>query len=536
MRTCVTPEGSFVYGIHKPAYRVRNLRSRTRIENLGVDPQGSAVVNEVNYPPGDIEVEQADWIYEIANPLPFRGSTFIGKGWADRSAANPDRIKLRQKPEVSLHRSLDAQSLDPTLIDHLPRPLLLGLATSSTDGADLVRLAHISCRFQSDENGRPLGLSYPNGPAGKPEIVDFDLFEAVANNEHLPDEYKIAMVIRPGAQGHSEIMGDYHEAGPTHIYEYLRTNSYIGGGHYAANMADDAIRYRIADLSQADILGLRYLYYQRCYVRLADFLTIPFPDLPLSDEDLEELRQKITGHRDLPTADMAATLWGWNFGFDFSSSGYRLHASHQQIHQQYAMIPDKIEGFTGSSDAQITYQPFSSGDMIEEVITAYRDAHGSSFYNDYLQALKSNTRMDGRGDLDSDLVVWQDDQVMLFVPKAQTSQWELQLMTKPDSNGAFPGTIVETPAQVRRSLDLGILMAQKALAGRGASMVTTIEYSKRFSSTLTDQPLIYCFLPKLPQSMGAFSEAQLRFINGHYPEDFAAVCRQSLEAQNLEEE
>ena len=90
MRTCVTPDGSFVYGIHKPAYRVRNLRSRTRIENLGVDPQGSAVVNEVNFPPGDIEVEQADWIYEIANPLPFRGSTFIGKGWADRSAANLD--------------------------------------------------------------------------------------------------------------------------------------------------------------------------------------------------------------------------------------------------------------------------------------------------------------------------------------------------------------------------------------------------------------------------------------------------------------
>ena len=48
MRTCVTPEGAFVYGIHKPAYRVRNLRSRTRIENLGVDSQGSAVSSEVS--------------------------------------------------------------------------------------------------------------------------------------------------------------------------------------------------------------------------------------------------------------------------------------------------------------------------------------------------------------------------------------------------------------------------------------------------------------------------------------------------------
>jgi hypothetical protein len=25
--------------------------------------------------------------------------------------------------------------------------------------------------------------------------------------------------------------------------------------------------------------------------------------------------------------------------------------------------------------------------------------------------------------------------------------------------------------------------------------------------------------------MGAFSEAELRFICGHYPEDFAACCR-----------
>ncbi|NNK57067.1 MAG: hypothetical protein HKP44_07115 [Desulfofustis sp.] len=536
MRTCVTPEGTFVYGIHKPAYRVRNLRSRTRIENLGVDQHGSVVDNEVNYPPDDVEVEQADWIYEIANPLSFRGSTFIGKGWADRSAANPGRIRLVEKAEVSLHRSLEGHGLAPALIDTLPRPLLLGLATSSTDGADLVRLAHISCRLLCDEDGLPMGLYYSDGPAGTPEIIDFELFEAVANNVHLPNEYKIAMVIRPGAQGHSEIMGDYHKSDATHIYEYLRTNSYIGGGHYAANMADDAIRYRIADLTKADIYGLRHLYYQRCYARFADFLAIPLPDPPLSEEELEELRQKIAGHMDLSTAEMASTLWGWNFGFDFSSSGFRLHASHQQIHQQYAMIPNQVEGFSGSSDKSTTYKPYSSGDMIEELITAYRNVHDSSFFNDYIQALETNVRMDGRDDLNRELIVWQDDQVVLFVPKAQTSQWELQLMTRPNNDGGFPGTIIETPTQVRRSLDLGILMAQKALAGLGASMVTTIEYSKRFFSKLTDQPLIYCFLPKLPQSMGAFSEAQLRFINGHYPEDFALVCRQSLREQGLTQE
>ena len=29
--------------------------------------------------------------------------------------------------------------------------------------------------------------------------------------------------------------------------------------------------------------------------------------------------------------------------------------------------------------------------------------------------------------------------------------------------------------------------------------------------------------------MGAFSEAQMRFINGHYPEDFALACRTQLD-------
>ena len=42
------------------------------------------------------------------------------------------------------------------------------------------------------------------------------------------------------------------------------------------------------------------------------------------------------------------------------------------------------------------------------------------------------------------------------------------------------------------------------------------------------QHLLYAFLPRLPKSSGAFSEAQLGFINGHYPEYFAAVCRQQL--------
>lgn len=529
MRTSITPDGKFVFGIHKPAYSVRNLRSRARVEKLGFDPEGTPILNQVNYPSGKVEVEQADWIYEIANPLSFRGTTYIGKTWADRSADDPDRIMLPETSEISLHRWFEGHALDPRLMDSLPRPLLLGLAVTSTDPADLIMLAQKSCRFTFDDTNSPSGLMYSDSPGRRAEIKDFELFEAVANNAHLPDDYKIAMVIRPGAQGSSEIVGDFHEADRTHIYEYLRANSYIGGGHYAANMADDAIRYGIDLLSDADIIGLRHLYYQRSYIRLADFLGITVADQSMSDKELEDLRLKILD-KDYHRTDMAATLWGWNFGFDFSSSGYRLHASHQQIHQQYAMIPDRIEGNKSSSaDESSDYRPFSSGDMIEEVIAAYRDTYESSFFHDYLKALSTNTRMDGRSNLSNELIVWQDEQAVLFVPKAQTSQWELQLMAKPDTQGHFPGNIVETSQNARRSLDLGILKAQKALAGRGASMVTTIEYSKRFSSTLTDQPLIYCFMPKLPQSMGAFSEAQLRFINGHYPEDFASVCRQSLD-------
>lgn len=34
--------------------------------------------------------------------------------------------------------------------------------------------------------------------------------------------------------------------------------------------------------------------------------------------------------------------------------------------------------------------------------------------------------------------------------------------------------------------------------------------------------------PKKLESLGAFSEAQLRFINGHYPEDFAPLAIKNI--------
>jgi hypothetical protein len=120
-------------------------------------------------------------------------------------------------------------------------------------------------------------------------------------------------------------------------------------------------------------------------------------------------------------------------------------------------------------------------------------------------------------------VVYQDARVMLFVPKAQTSQWELQLMTR-----KAVGNILEADEAMRDAIDRAMLLAMQVLSAMGAAMITVIEYSKRFTIADGDQRLIYAFLPRLPESPGAFSEAQLRWINGHYPEDFAQACRMRL--------
>jgi len=220
------------------------------------------------------------------------------------------------------------------------------------------------------------------------------------------------------------------------------------------------------------------------------------------------------------------TLWGWNFGFDFAPSGYRLHASHQQIHQQFALIPETVATRCSTAPDIATgasMPAYGCGDLVDDFISAYREQSGASFFSDYIRAVHTNQRMDGRSDRESSLVIYQDDQVMLFVPKAQTSQWELQLVTRHPV-----GNILEADLTVRDALDRGILTAVRILAGLGARMITTIEYPKRFVGGSDDQHLLYVFLPKLPESPGAFSEAQLRWINGHYPEDFAAACRLEL--------
>ncbi len=537
MRTCVSPEAKFIYGIHQPSYRTKNLRMDTKIEQLGTGEVLGPVTNEANYPQEDVNVESADWIFEIPNPFPFRGATYIGKEWADAASNKPHAFTIPAMPEISLHKLLNDQKIGSDLIHGLPAPLLLALSTCSTDPQDLICLAEISCEMEKDSTGQPTGIRYRGQGADRnPIIHDRPLFKAVANNPHLPDNYKNIMVLMPGSQGNSTIVGEWPKNDTTHIYEYLRRNSYISGGHYAANMSEDAVRYSIDDLTFEDITGLRHLYYQRTYIRLAEELGLPINinRRPLTPDELESLRLKILKELHNTNPVSGCTLWGWNFGVDTSPTGYRLHGSHQQIHQQYALIPEKIDAFSGNLTTSCgTIAAFNCGDLVAEAVDEYDRKHSSSFFRDYIQATLTNRRMDGRNDRQSSLIVWKDDNVMLFVPKAQTSQWELQLVTLEGVNGHAPGNIVETDGSVRDSLNRGILYAQKCLAGLGTKMVTSIEYAKRINKTAeTDQHLLYSFLPRLPWSPGAFSEAQHRYISGHYPEDFCTACKKQLQQIN----
>ncbi|HDQ39875.1 MAG TPA: hypothetical protein ENN39_02440 [Desulfonatronum sp.] len=541
LRTCVTPFG-FCIGVHDPSYNVANLREQEHITVLGLDDSGQVLDNRRNFPGQDVAVAQASRIYEIPNAFPFRGTTYIDSSWADAKSRDPASIRLPAPVECSLSKWFQTRSNMPgastsdfleSSFESLPEPLLLALAATTTDPEDLRALARISCDMVAIPGPAGLfGLQYAADEQGRmtPVIRRHDLFEVLVNNPHLPDELKRALVLRPGVQGDSEIVGDVAGQGKqTHVFEYLRRNSYIPWGHYAANMADDTVRYAVRDLSLADIRGLRHLYYQRTYVRLAEELGLAAPrSRCLDSNELEGLRLTILAELESMRGkkrelSFNSILWGWNFGFDFAPSGYRLHASHQQVHQQYALIPSTAS-FGNNLDQKnaSSFSTFACGDLVAEVVARYRAENGQGFFQDYLRALRGNRRTNGRPG-PSSLIVHEDDNVVLFVPKAQTSGWELQLMpVKP------VGNILEANADCRRSLDRAMLTAQKILEGLGARMVSSFEYSRRLDSPDRDQRLLYAFLPKLPYAPGGFSEAQLRNIVGHYPEDFAAACREAL--------
>jgi hypothetical protein len=524
LRTCVSPKGHFIYGLHRPSFTADNFRKEDHLADLGKFPDGRVHRNTANFPHGPVHEPSADQIFEIPNAFPFRGSTYIGKAWADAKAEKPESITLPTPSPLSFSGEIANDAEAAEAVRTLPRPLQLALAVSSTDSRELRYLAHTACTFCMDETTPlPRGLAYEKRADGKVKavIADKALFEAVANNPFLPDAYKQSMVLRPGAQGDSEIVGEYR-SGTTHVFEYLRRNSYIPWGHYAANMANDAVRYDVNEITIGDMTGMRHLFYQRTYARLANLcgLATESADTLPTDEALERVRRGIlkkiqTGEN----LEFNRTLWGWNYGFDFAPSGYRLHASHQQIHQQFALIPERVS--MASEDGSMP--SYACGDLVADFIATFRKETGQNFFQCYQRAIEKNRRMDRGLSSNSSLVVFEDDRVLVFVPKAQTSQWELQLMPK-----RSVGNIVEADTAMRHSLDLAIFKAVRALGSMGARMITTIEYAKPIVDTDSDQRLLLSFMPKLPESPGAFSEAQLRWINGHYPEDFAEACRNHL--------
>lgn len=510
LHTCIRPDHIFSFQSHTPSYTVTNLREQTRISTLGF-MAGVEVDNRQNFPTGSIQVDSSTRVYEIANPFGFKGSTFINGSWAEKQAACPEAIRLPQHPRVSFSENLTRQEqadLEP-LFAKLPDVVLLSLAVNSTDPRDLICLAEISCEFSKDDRQNITGLVYDSSKQSRRAVIhNHPLYEAVANNPHLPDPYKQAMVLRPGAQGTSEIVGEYQDG--THVYEYLRSNSYIPWGHYASNMAEDTIRYSIEDLSPSDMQGLRHLYYQRTYCRVAADLGLP----PLTEHkqatvsELEACRLRIKtalAQGAEPTLD--ATLWGWNYGFDFAPSGYRLNASHQMIHQQFGMVPAAQEDAT----------PFCCGDLIHDWCVRYREETGQELFPDYIGCIRNNSRMDG-GTGEKSLILFEDEYCLGFIPKAQTSQWEVQLMA------TCGGNILDLSTAGRASIDTAFYRIVRGLHQLGLKLMCTIEYSSRFT-TSSDQLLLYSFLPKLPKSPGAFSESQLRWITGHFPEDFAQALR-----------
>ena len=538
LRSCVGKDGRFKVGIHKPCFGVRNLRKKDYLQSLGELEDGTGVDNRANFPDKDLYEPEADLIYEIHNPFAFRGTTYINSAWADAKAKHPETISIPAPEPCSLLENIRQAQDNRTfglkekteILRLLPHPLQIALAQASTDPEELMLLARKSCRviFGPDPQ-TPVGIGYKKLPSGQiiPDIHDPEVFEVLVNNPHLPDPWKNALVLKPGVQGTNEITGEYlSQDKSTHVFEYLRRNSYIPWGHFASNMANDAVRYRARDLTDDDIKGLRHLYYQRAFIRLGTELDIPCPGerAPLTTEELEALRKKILirlRQPGPPSLTFDSTLWGWNFGFGYAQSGHRLHASHQMIHHQNAMIPKQVRTKTGEA-----MPSFAAGDLIREFVTQYLQATGKPFFETYVTALRNNTRTDGQRSGPSSLILAEDDHTLLFVPKAQVSEWELQLMPK-----TACGNILEADTPMRESLDKAILAAVKALESLGAQFVTTIEFSKRLDSWDTDQRLLYSFIPRLPYSPGTFSEAQLRWISGAYPEDVAQACRRVMKPQ-----
>jgi len=532
-RSGLHPDGYFIWGIHRPSYNVLNVRRRDFILTLGHDSDGISVTNEVNFPKDSvINIKDAQCVYEIPNVFPFWGTSFVLKDKADHISKSlkisllPDTNSIFQTNNWRIIKEF-IKGINGCTLKDLPRPILLTIAICCEDEELLCEIAKLSCKLEFSSNSKiPTGISYERkGSRLVPIIYDKDLFETVANNPFLPDSYKKAMVLNPGAQGDSPIVGDYFDE-ETNIFEYLRTNSYIAWGHYASNMAHNSIRYSAKSLRLKDIQGLRHLYYQRTYIRLADYLGIDFKRGFLDEEELEKLRvsiyekvKKIISNGN--SLRFNAVLWGWNYGFGFTPNGFRLHASHQQIHQQFALIPHTIEMVGRKNESLNSY---AIGDLVSDFCKEFRNSYNISLFDSLIKAIKTNKRTNPFCNSQrNSLIAYEDENVIVYVPKAQRFQSEVHIMvTNP------MGNIVEIDLKTRRSLDKALFLTIKGLYEMGARMVTCCEASKRIDDISRDQHLFYYLLPKNPISPGSFSEWQLRWICGHYPEDFAYVLSNKI--------
>ena len=112
-----------------------------------------------------------------------------------------------------------------------------------------------------------------------------------------------------------------------------------------------------------------------------------------------------------------------------------------------------------------TAQTFCCGDLIHDCCTRYADETGQDFFSDYVQCIRKNSRMDG-GDGEDSLILFEDEYCMAFIPKAQTSQWEVQIMTTTRA-----GNILELSTEARHSLDTAFYLIVKALHGIGVKLM-----------------------------------------------------------------
>ncbi len=537
INTCVLSSGDFIWGIHNPEYQVFNLCETSCLLYLGSDIEGNEVANQQNFPQTNINVANKGQIIEVLNPFPFFGATYIIKYQADKFSLPKLAPHKPEHSEISdtdkelltliLNGSLSLDNKSFTL-KSLGRRLLMALAQITDNPEILIEILKLSCDMTFDKNNMPTGMVYKKNQYNvlKPVIHDHELFEIATNNPHLPYEYKLNAVLKPGVQGDNPVVGEYLK-GNTHIWEYLRANSYIPWGHYASNMAHDSVRYSAEDLSLEDMIGLRHLYYQRIYINMAIETGISLPEKPKFNEyspELEDIRLLVIKKIQKGVVlNYNGTIWGWNYGFDYSASGFRLNASHQQIHQQYALVKKTI-----SSNQREQLKTFVIGDFLSDFIKQFKDRHNISFFDAYLAAIKNNKRFDNRDDLPASLIIHEDAHIILFAPKAQRCHGELQIMTKKPM-----GNILFCDTETRKSIDRAIYLGIKALCLIGTKMVTSYEISSRFDDYESDQRLIYCMLPRHPQSPGAFSEKMERWVTGHYPEDFAHYLREKIKDISL---